>query len=646
MKAVDTRLETVDASSQRDLALCLAAGVLVVLALAVQWWAPGQADLANGIGGIAAALVGVPILWRAWQALQHPDLEGITDQLVALALLAAWAAGDLITAAVVPLAMLVGHLLEERSLAGTREAIDALKHSGASEARRFAADGSIETVAADQLTAGDRIELRPGDRIPADGTIEEGRSELDIAAMTGESLPVVVNPGDQALAGGINLAGVVVVRVERAGNQTAMGRVLDLLNEAEQSKPPVTRVLERHASRYLPVVLLGSLAVLFVTGELSAMLAVLVASCPCALALAAPSTAVAAVATASRLGLLVKGTAFLERLADVETVVFDKTGTLSYGRLAVLSVQPADGISREEVLATASALASKSHHPVSRAIAGAAVGDEQWDDIEERRGLGMVAQRGTRSAALGRRDLLLELGIDAPNLPDGCASVVGCARDGKFIGWILLADEVREEAADTIASLRRLGIQRQVVISGDRQAVVEQVAGSLGIDQSYAEVLPADKLHLVQAEQADGQRVLVVGDGMNDALALRAGSVSMAMGGSGTDLAMASSDLVLVRDQIERIPTAIRFARQCRRTVAVNVIIALSWTGLMVVGAAAGMIGPLLASILHNVGTIAVIINAARLLRFTDQGERHGDEELATLLDRYRPAAQPGIQPA
>jgi heavy metal translocating P-type ATPase len=630
------RGDLLSAAEKRALAtrllLALAAAGLLVLALGIHVLFPDQRELANLVAGAAALLVAGPVLAEAWGSLKRPTLHGITDQLVAVALIAAWTVGDLETAALVPLAMVIGHVLEERSLLGSREAIAALGRLTATSARRLEADGAVAEVAAAALVAGDRIEVRPGDRVPADGTVRVGGSSLDTASITGESVPVEVGPGDAVYAGTINLNGRLEVQVTRTGGDTTLGKVVGLLHEAERSKPPVTRLLERYAGRYLLLVLLVGAGTLFLTGSVAAMMAVLVASCPCALVLAAPATAIAALAVAGRHGMLVKGTAFLEELAEVDALIIDKTGTVTLGQLRLGQALPADGadIDAAGLVALAGSLGAASAHPVSRALAAAVPVERRVAllGLREAGGKGVTAELadGGEPVALGRGSFLAELGVAVPHhVPPHDGPIVALARGGRFLGWLLLADEPRPEARAALADLRGLGLVHQVLLTGDRRRVAEHIAARLGIDQVDAEVLPQQKLDRVLAEVRAGRRPLVVGDGVNDALALKAGAVGVAMGGlghdggpRGTDVAMASSDLVLMSGDLRRLPTMIRLSRLCRRTINVNVALGLGWTLLVIVGAALGFYGAFAAALLHNLGTLAVMANAGRLLKFDE----------------------------
>ncbi|MBV9053107.1 MAG: cadmium-translocating P-type ATPase [Hyphomicrobiales bacterium] len=605
------------------LTLALFAGGLLVIAIAWEAVFPDESGLADLVAGLAAALVAIPVLSAAWHSLRHPTLHGVTDQLIALALAAAWATGELMTAAILPIVMIIGHVLEERSLIGSHEAIRSLNRLTKVGARRILSSGKLEEVPAEMLRAGDRFELWAGDRVPTDGIVREGTSSLDVASITGESVPVEVEPGGNVFAGSINLQGRLVVEVTRTGEETTLGRVVALMQTAERSKPPVTRLLERYAGRYIVFVLLLAAGTWFATGNTDAMLAVLVASCPCALVLAAPATAVAAVAVAARHGILIKGVGFLEQLADVDSVIFDKTGTLTQGRLHVVGTELSPGVSREELLAVASGLGAASSHPVSRALAGIVPAQERREitELRELPGLGVTGRENGVEIALGRAALFEKLGIASRSPPSHDGPIVGVALAGRFMGWILLADEPRTEAKAASAELNTLGLQRQLLLTGDREPVAHRIAALIGISDVQAQALPEDKLERVLAEISTGHRPLVIGDGINDSLALKAGAVGMALGARGSDIAAASADIVLVTDDLRRVPTCIRLSRRCRKTLAANVALGLGWTFAVICAAATGTLGPngaLVAAVLHNLGTFGVLANAGRLLRFDE----------------------------
>ncbi|MGF6556633.1 Cd2+/Zn2+-exporting ATPase [Pseudomonas sp. S30_BP2TU TE3576] len=606
----------------RQLTLAMLALGLLALGLIWRWLAPQQSGVSQLLLGFASLLVAVPVMRSAWYSLRYPSLHGITDQLIALAMLGAWATGDLLTAALLPIIMIFGHVLEERSVIGSQEAIHALGKLTRSHARKVQADGTIIEVDNGTLKAGDLVEVRAGDRVPADGRVLAGQASLDTASITGESVPMEAGVGMSVFGGAINLDGLLRIEVTRTGHESTLGKVIALMQNAERSKPPITRLLERYAGSYMVLVLLLAAVTWFITNNAQAMLAVLVAACPCALVLSAPATAIAGVAVAARHGILIRSSAFLEELADLTSLVVDKTGTLTFGTLRLQSIDsPLED--RSHVLKLAASLGSASSHPVSRALAGL-VTQEHFlllSDIHERQGLGVVAMTGQGEAALGRPELFAQLGISTTAVPDHDGPIAGLALNGEFLAWLLLADSVKPEAQFALGELRELGLGRQLLLTGDRHSVAQTLARDVGISDVEAQALPEDKLNRVLKEIDSGFRPMVVGDGINDSLALKAGVVGVAMGAGGADIALASADIVLIGSDLRRLGTCVRLSRQCRQTLQVNVIIGLGWTLAIVAFAAFGWLGAagaMIAALLHNLSTLLVLGNAGRLLRFQE----------------------------
>jgi len=604
----------------RQLTLAMLALGLLALGLAWRWLMPAQVGVSQLLLGVASLLVAVPVMRSAWYSLRYPSLHGITDQLIALAMLGAWATGDLLTAALLPIIMIFGHVLEERSVIGSQEAIHALGKLTRSQARLFQADGSLREVDNATLKSGDQVEVRAGDRVPADGLVLAGQASLDTASITGESVPLEVSSGMPIFGGAINLDGLLRVQVTRTGEESTLGKVIALMQSAERAKPPITRLLERYAGSYMVLVLMIAAVTWFITNDAQAMLAVLVAACPCALVLSAPATAIAGIAVAARHGILIRSSAFLEELADLTSLVVDKTGTLTYGTLHLQAVET-DVTDPQPLLQLAASLGAASSHPVSRALAGL-VSHEQMlplTDVRERQGLGVVAGTGQGEAALGRPELFRQLQITTTAVPEHDGPIAGLSLNGQFLGWMLLADSIKPEARQALSELRELGLGRQVLLTGDRQSVAEHLAHAVGIHEVQAQALPEDKLDRVLSEIGNGFRPMVVGDGINDSLALKAGVVGVAMGAGGADIALASSDIVLIGSDLRRLGTCVRLSRECRHTLQVNVIIGLGWT-LAIVAAAAfgwlGVAGAMIAAVLHNLSTLLVLGNAGRLLRF------------------------------
>ncbi|MGO2202389.1 cation-translocating P-type ATPase [Pseudomonas helleri] len=607
-------------SAARQLTLAMLALGLLALGLVWRWFMPLQVGTSQLLLGFASLLVAVPVMRSAWYSLRYPSLHGITDQLIALAMLGAWATGDLLTAALLPIIMIFGHVLEERSVIGSQEAIHALGKLTRSQARLFQADGRLLEVDNSTLKTGDQVEVRAGDRVPADGVVLSGQASLDTASITGESVPLEVCVGMPIYGGAINLDGLLRVEVTRTGEESTLGKVIALMQNAERAKPPITRLLERYAGGYMVLVLMIAAVTWFITNDAQAMLAVLVAACPCALVLSAPATAIAGIAVAARHGILIRSSAFLEELADLTSLVVDKTGTLTYGTLRLQAIDT-PLTEHQPLLQLAASLGAASSHPVSRALAGLVSHDQllTLEDVRERQGLGVVARTAQGEAALGRPELFDQLTITTTPVPDHDGPIAGLSLDTQFLGWLLLADSVKPEAQQALRELRELGLGRQVLLTGDRQSVADHLAQAVGISEVQAQALPEDKLKRVLGEIDSGFRPMVVGDGINDSLALKAGVVGVAMGAGGADIALASSDIVLIGSDLRRLGTCVRLSRECRHTLQVNVVIGLGWTLAIVAAAAFGWLGAagaMIAALLHNLSTLLVLGNAGRLLRF------------------------------
>jgi cation transport ATPase len=373
----------------------------------------------------------------------------------------------------------------------------------------------------------------------------------------------------------------------------------------------------------MTLVLLVAAGTWFITGNVPAMLAVLVASCPCALVLAAPATAIAAIVVAARHGILIKGSAFLEQLADVTSVIFDKTGTITTGDLHLERLVPTPGSDEDTLRRLAASLGAVSNHPLSRAAASGVPKTDRFalEYAREVGGFGVNALCMGEQAALGRADLFVRLGVAAPSPPIHDGPIAGVSLGTQFLGWLLFVDRIRIEAPGAVTDLKALGMERVIMLTGDRANVARHVAAEVGIETVYAEVMPEGKMEHVVREVRAGFRPMVVGDGINDSLALRAGAVGIAMGAQGADVALASADLALMTNDLRRLGTCIRLSRSCRRTIYVNVVIGLGFTVCLTAMASAGMLGlqaPIIAALLHNLSTFIGLGNAGRLLLFDE----------------------------
>jgi heavy metal translocating P-type ATPase len=533
--------------------------------------------------------------------------------------LAAAATGDFVTATLIPLFLEVGRLFEERSSLGARAAIEGIRALGARQAVKWH-DGIEERVDPNSLLPGDEILVRPGERIAVDGTVLEGRAAVDQSAITGESLHEDVGPGSPVFAGTVALDGLLRIQVRGAGADTVLGRVVQLLADVERATVPVLRLFERRAGVWLPLVITVAGSVLFFTEDLSRAIAVLVVATPTALVVAGPAAVVAAMTVATRLRILIKSVDFLERASDVDTLILDKTGTVTVGAPTVTQIRPMEGESEATLLSVAAACGFGSLHPVSRAVVAEALSrgivSAPPRDLQERPGLGVVATVDGQLAILGRRALLVELGVNVGSDDDEDVSQVWVAHGGRCLGRLVLRDRPRSEASEALAAMRALGIDRLVLLTGDRATVAREVGDALGMDEVVAEVLPAQKLDVVRAEQAAGRTVMMVGDGVNDAPALGGADVGVAIGAELNEVALGGADVALLGTDLGRLPLLIGLADITRRVIGQNVWLAFGLSVILIALAARGVLDPLTGALAQSVAVLAVVANSARILRF------------------------------
>ena len=612
-----------DAAERRRIALRLGGDLVGAGLLAVGFglsvWRPDQAQVASLVQAIAALVVAIPVFIRGLPALVALRPRDTTDQLVSLAVLAAMAQGSFATATLVPLVLDLGRLFEERTSLGTRAAIAGLRQlqERVRTAVRLDADGQETEVALTDLRVGDRVRVRPGQVFGIDGRVLHGSSVVDQAPITGESRPEEVAAGTDVFAGTLNLSGLVDLEVTGAGADTVLGRVATMLRQVVDARPPVVRTLERLGAGYVPVVLALAVTTLFFTESVERGITVLVVAVPTALVVAGPAAMVAAMSAASRRDILVKGAAFLEAATEVDALVIDKTGTLTDGRLAVTAVQPAAGVSEDELVRVAAACGQGSLHPVARAAIAEAeqrglelVDLTKLDALEEVHGRGTEARFGDRVLRFGRVSWLAECGVSAPDEAEG----TGVAEGDRWLGTLQMRDTIRADAEEALEALRAAGIQRIVLATGDRHFEAVRVAVALGIDEVVAEVLPEAKLDVVKAEQAAGRKVLMVGDGVNDALAMAQADVGVAIGARINEVALGGSDVALLTDSLGRVPELIALARKTRRVLWGNLAISLGVGLVLVIAAVQGSLSPLTGALLHDLSALVVVAHSARLM--------------------------------
>jgi P-type Cu+ transporter len=538
-------------------------------------------------------------------------------------------------AGVVTTFILAGRYFEARAKRRAGAALQALLELGAKDVAILAEDGSEQRVPAEQLAVGDRFVVRPGEKVATDGVVVSGSSAVDMSMLTGESVPVEVGPGDEVAGATVNAGGRLVVRATRIGSDTALAQIAKLVTDAQSGKAPVQRLADRISGIFVPVVIgiaVATLGFWLGAGEsasfaFTAAVAVLIIACPCALGLATPTALLVGTGRGAQLGLLIKGPEILESTRRVDTIVLDKTGTVTTGRMALVDVVTIDGVDRAEALRLVGALEHASEHPIAQAIADAAR-DElgTLDDVEafnNREGLGVEGVVDGHAIVAGRPALLADWALYLP--PELEAAKAPAEADGKTAiaaGWdgglqalFVVADTVKPTSADAVARLKELGL-RPVLLTGDNESTARAVAAEVGIDEVIADVMPSDKADVIKRLQDEGRVVAMAGDGVNDAPALAQADLGLSIG-TGTDVAIEASDLTLMSGDLTAAADAIRLSRATLRTIKQNLGWAFGYNVAAIPLAAVGLLNPIIAAAAMALSSVSVVSNALRLRRFS-----------------------------
>ncbi len=571
-------------------------------------------------------VIGWDVLWKALRNIKNGQVFD-ENFLMSLATVGAFACGEYGEAVAVMLFYQVGELFQSVAVHRSRRSIAQLMDIRPDFANVEREDGLVQ-VDPEEVQVGELILVKPGERVPLDGTVEEGTSALDTAALTGESLPRDVGVGDEVVSGCVNLSGALRVRVKKPYGQSTVARILDLVENSSAKKARSEQFITRFARVYTPAVVVAAvvLAVLppvlgFGTWNMwfTRALNFLVVSCPCALVISIPLSFFGGIGGASRRGILVKGGNYLETLARTQTVVFDKTGTLTQGKFSVTQILP-QGMEEGELLEKAALAEGYSTHPISQAIRRQAgeLDLSRLGEVEELAGMGVRAQVDGRAVLAGNRKLMAHFAIPLPQGEDPVGTVVHVAVDGVYAGCLVIADQVKPGAAEALEQLKKAGVSRTVMLTGDAPQVGEAVGRALGLDQVHAGLLPGDKVEWVErllAEKAPGTALAFVGDGINDAPVLSRADVGVAMGAMGSDAAIEAADVVLMDDDLSKLPQAVAIARKTLRVVKENTIFAIGIKLAVLVLSAFGLVG-LWWAVFADVGvSVLAILNASRMLR-------------------------------
>lgn len=622
-----------DSETRRRLGLLFVATALMLASVLSGWLRPEQELVRQSFALVAALIVAIPIVSGLINAIRSTGFAATQfymDQYVVLALAACLATEKYLTGAIVAIVLLFGQMLEERTTVGVEMALAKLRQLAKIRARRKSGDSHTEVEATD-LRPGDEIRILPGEAVPADATILTGHALIDQSTITGESVPVEVGPGSEIFAGTNNLNGSIDARVTGTGQDTVMGRVQSIIEEAKESEAPIISLAEDYARYYTPLILLIAASVFFFTQEIERAIAVLVVAIPCAFVLASPSAMVSAIAAASRMGLLVKSVRHLESARLTDTVVFDKTGTLTEGKLELEETAVhSENYDADSILRLAAAIESQSNHPIARAISQKIPENERpaVTALTEHHGLGLAGVIEGKTILIGRPSFLEKSGVTLAIDPaiHTRHSLVLIAVDGIHVGTFLLADRIRPEAKETLDRLRALGITDFVMLTGDRAEVAETIAARVGITDFKANCLPQDKVDHIRALKAAGRKVMVVGDGLNDAPALAEGDLGVAMGALGNDVTVHTSDVALMSGDLRRLADLLLLSSKTVNIINQNLLCGFGFIIIAIALSSLGFVNPIAAAFFHEFSAFFVIFNSARLLRF-DGMETTGSAE-------------------
>ncbi|MST33531.1 heavy metal translocating P-type ATPase [Acidimicrobiaceae bacterium USS-CC1] len=632
----------------------LVAAVASSVPLLVLAWFPGARP--PGWEWVSLVLATPAVFWAGWPfhraaAANARHGAATMDTLISLGTLAAWLWSTVVLLAGIPTAVyfdtaasitaliLLGRYLEARAKRRSGDAIRRLLEMGAKEARVLR-DGVEVEVPVEHLAVGDLFVVRPGEKIATDGTVRHGSSAVDQSMLTGESVPVEVAPGDVVAGATVNTSGRLVVEATRVGASTALAQIARLVGEAQAGKAPVQRLADRVSAVFVPVVIAISAATLAgwllggasATAAFTAAVAVIVVACPCALGLATPTALMVGTGRGAQIGVVIKGPEVLEQTRQVTTIVLDKTGTITEGRMAVSALVPAEGVSEDELLRLAAAAEDASEHPIARAVAGE--GRDRLgrlpavESFTARAGLGVEAVVDGHAVVVGRPSFLADWAIPLPDpvareadrLEASGNTVVAVASDGRLAGLVAVADRVKPTSAGAIARLRDLGLT-PILLTGDNERAARAVAEEVGIDRVLAGVLPQDKAAEIARLQQAGEVVAMVGDGVNDAPALARADLGLSIG-TGTDVAIEASDLTLVSGDLNAAADAIRLSRRTLATIKGNLVWAFGYNVAAIPLAVAGVVNPIVAAAAMAFSSVFVVTNSLRLRRFRPSGER------------------------
>ena len=590
----------------------------------------GVIKLPFDIAWIAVLLCGLPIIREAAEALVT-EFDIKANVLVSLALIASVLIGEVFAAGEIAFIMTIGEMLEEHTVAKARAGIERLVHLTPRTARVIRS-GDEKIIPAEEVAVGDMLLVLAGETIAVDGVITEGETSINQSVMTGESLPVDKSAGDEVSSGTVNQFGTFTMRASKVGEDSALQRMIRLVESADAGKAKIAGFADRTATWIVVIALLSAGITWYVTGEIIRAVTILVVFCPCALVLATPTAIMAGIGNATRYGILVREGDALERLSSVTYIAFDKTGTLTYGKPTVAAVESfSDDFTSDELLKLTASAERRSEHPLGMAVVGHymkvfGTPPPEPQEFSMLAGRGVRAKVDDREVFAGNMQLLSENSVDIPQAmneraeslrSDGC-TIILIAADGRAVGFAALSDEIREDAPDVIRAIGRIGV-KPVLLTGDNSHAADHIARLAGISEVYSNCLPETKLERIKAFQSGGSPVCMVGDGVNDAPALKASHVGIAMGGIGSDIAIEAADIALIGDDIKPLPHLLRLAKKTMNTIKTNLALSLLLNFAAIILAMMGILNPVWGALVHNAGSVAVVINSTLLLNWKEK---------------------------
>jgi Cd2+/Zn2+-exporting ATPase len=598
-------------------------GITLASSWILEWIGLGPLTLPTFLAIASLILGGYPIVKSAVKTLLIPDLN--VDTLVSIAAISAVAVGAYREAATVIFIMLLGEFLEGITVGKTRKAIASLIQLSPKTAWVRRENQEVQ-VPIEDVKPKEVVIVRPGERIPVDGKIVSGCGSINQSTLTGESIPVEKEAGDKVYCGTFNESGSCEIEATQVAEDTKLAQIKRLILEAQAEKSPTQRLMDRFSRYFIPAIILIALATFLVTGEIIRAITILIVACPCALVLGTPTAVVAAIGNAARQGILIKGGAYLEQMGRLKTLLMDKTGTLTHGRPKVVEINTLDGMDEKEVLYWAAIAEKRSEHPLARAVTekaeelGLSIPHPQ--SFENFRGKGVKAQWNSKAIIVGGSEIIRSEGIEIPELvknlleskqSEGMTSLL-ITMDRHLLGIISISDTLREGAKEAIDQIREQGVSEIWMLTGDSALVADRIGRELGI-RYEAKLLPEDKVASVKEWKRKGRVVAMIGDGVNDAPALAAADIGIAMGAVGTDVAIETADIALMTDELEKIPTVVRLSRKALHVIKENLIFALVFNTMMVILSAQGWVTMILGAVLHQASSLLVILSSMRLLK-------------------------------